>query len=179
MNTITQIENALKAINQASFQSLINHLLHLEGNKFIGSPGTVVGKEKTSKGTPDSFFIDDSNNYIFVECTTKERIGASKSFFEKLLKDIEHCFNEIETTISKDKIDKVYLACTEKISVDEYDLLHQKVKSYNSDTKLDVLTIQNLPMRIFDLPKLAEEYLNIQIVKGDIYTLVLTNSYIV
>lgn len=31
MNTITQIENALIAINQASFQTLVNHLLHLEG----------------------------------------------------------------------------------------------------------------------------------------------------
>ena len=41
MNTITQIENALVAINQASFQTLINHLLHFEGNKFIGSPGDL------------------------------------------------------------------------------------------------------------------------------------------
>ena len=80
MNTITQIENALVAINQASFQTLINHLLHFEGNKFIGSPGAVVGKEKTSKGSPDSFFVN-GDNYIFVECTTKERIGESKSFF--------------------------------------------------------------------------------------------------
>lgn len=170
MNTITQIENALQAINQASFQTLINHLLHLEGNKFIGSPGAVVGKEKTSKGTPDSFFVN-GDNYIFVECTTKERIGESKSFFEKLSKDIDHCFNEIETTINKEKIETVYLACNEKISVEEYNLLNQKVKSYNSETKLDILTIQNLPMRIFDIPKLAEEYLNIQMVKGDIYTL--------
>ncbi len=107
MNTITQIENALQAINQASFQTLINHLLHLEGNKFIGSPGAVVGKEKTSKGTPDSFFVN-GDNYIFVECTTKERIGESKSFFEKLSKDIDHCFNEIETTINKEKIETVY-----------------------------------------------------------------------
>ena len=40
MNTITQIESALQAINQASFQTLVNHLLHLEGNKFIGSPSS-------------------------------------------------------------------------------------------------------------------------------------------
>lgn len=170
MNTITQIENALQAINQASFQTLINHLLHLEGNKFVGSPGAVVGKEKTSKGTPDSFFVN-GDNYIFVECTTKERIGESKSFFDKLSKDIDHCFNENETSISKGKIEKVFLACIEKVSTDEYDSLNEKVKSFNSNATLDILTIQNLPMRIFDIPKLAEEYLSIQIVKGDIYTL--------
>jgi len=170
MNTITQIENALLAINQASFQTLINHLLHLEGNKFIGSPGAVVGKEKTSKGTPDSFFVN-GDNYIFVECTTKERIGKSKSFFDKLSKDIDHCYNESETKISKEKIEKVFLACTEKISTEEYNSLNVKVKSYNPDAVIEVLTIQNLPMRIFDIPKLTEEYLNIQMIKGDIYTL--------
>lgn len=170
MNTITQIENALKAINQASFQTLINHLLYLQGKKFVGAPGAVAGKEKTSKGTPDSFFVDD-DKYTFVECTTKERIGESKSFFEKLSKDVDHCFKEGITKIRKKKIEKVILACNEKISAKEYNLLNTKVKSYNSDAKLDVLNIQNLPLLIYDIPKLAEEYLNIQIVKGDIYTL--------
>lgn len=170
MNTITQIENALKAINQASFQTLVNHLLYLQGNKFIGAPGAVVGKEKTSKGTPDSFFVNEEK-YIFVECTTQERLGESKSFFEKLSKDIDHCFKEDITTIEKEKIEKVILACNEKISAEEHKLLNTKVKSYNPDTKFEVLNIQNLPLLIFDIPKLAEEYLSIQIVKGDIYTL--------
>ncbi|WP_353167075.1 hypothetical protein [Empedobacter brevis] len=170
MNTITQIENALKAINQASFQTLVNHLLYLQGNKFIGAPGAVVGKEKTSKGTPDSFFVNEEK-YIFVECTTQERLGESKSFFDKLSKDIDHCFKEDVTTIEKEKIEKVILACNEKISAEEHKLLNTKVKSYNPDTKFEVLNIQNLPLLIFDIPKLAEEYLSIQIVKGDIYTL--------
>lgn len=170
MNTITQIENALKAINQASFQTLVNHLLYLQGNKFIGAPGAVVGKEKTSKGTPDSFFVNEEK-YIFVECTTQERLGESKSFFEKLSKDVDHCFKEDITTIEKEKIEKVILACNEKISAEEHKLLNDKVKSYNPDTKFEVLNIQNLPLLIFDIPKLAEEYLSIQIVKGDIYTL--------
>ncbi|KGO93186.1 nSTAND3 domain-containing NTPase [Flavobacterium subsaxonicum] len=170
MNTITQIENALKGINQASFQILVNHLLHLQGNKFIGAPGAVVGKEKTSKGTPDSFFVNE-DRYVFVECTTQERLGESKSFFEKLAKDIDHCYKEEVTTIKKEQIEKVILACNEKISVEEYDRLNTKVKSYNSDTKFEILTIQNLPLLIFDIPKLADEYLNIPIIKGDIYTL--------
>lgn len=170
VNTITQIENALEAINQASFQNLINHLLYLQGNKFIGAPGAVVGKEKTSKGTPDSFFVN-KDKYIFVECTTHERLGKSKAFFEKLSKDIDHCFKEEVTTICKEKIEKVILACNEKINPEEYDLLNTKVKHYNPNAKLEVLNIQNLPLYIFEIPKLAEEHLNIQIVKGDIFTL--------
>lgn len=170
MNTITQIENALKAINQATFQTLINHLLHLQGNKFISAPGAVVGKEKTSKGTPDSFFVNE-DKYIFVECTTQEKLGESKTFFEKLSKDVEHCFKEAVTTIEKNKIEKVILACNDKVSVEEYNQLNKKIKSLNPDTKFEIFNIQNLPMLIFDIPKLADEYLNIQMVKGDIYTL--------
>lgn len=170
MNTITQIENALKAINQATFQTLINHLLHLQSNKFISAPGAVVGKEKTSKGTPDSFFVYE-DKYIFVECTTQEKLGESKTFFEKLSKDVDHCFKEEVTTIEKDKIEKVILACNEKVTVEEYNKLKDKVESLNPETKFEIFNIQNLTMLIFDIPKLAEEYLNIQMVKGDIYTL--------
>ena len=170
MNTITQIENALKAINQASFQTLINHLLYLQGNKFIGAPGAVVGKEKTKRGTPDSFFANE-DKYTFVECTTQEKLGESKSFFEKLSKDVDHCFKEDVTTIEKEKIEKIILACNDKVSTKEYNQLNTIVKSYNPEAKFEILNIQNLPLLIFDIPKLAEEYLNIQIIKGDIYTL--------
>jgi hypothetical protein len=170
MNTISQIENALKVINQATFQTLINHILHLQKNKFISAPGAVVGKEKTSKGTPDSFFVKEGK-YIFVECTTQEKLGKSKTFFEKLSKDIEHCFKEEVTTIEKDKIEKVILACNEKVTVKEYNQLKEKVRSLNPETKFEILNIQNLPMIIFEMPNLADEYLNVKMLKGDIYTL--------
>jgi len=170
MNTTTQIENALKAINQASFQTLINHLLYLQGNKYVGAPGAAIGKEKTSKGTPDSYFVNE-DKYIFVECTTQEKVGKSKSFFDKLSKDIDHCFKEDETTISKEKIEKVILACNEKVGVEDFNLLKEKVKSYNLDTEFELITIQSLSYDLFEFPKLTSEYLDIQIVKGDIYSL--------
>lgn len=170
MNTISQIENALKSIDQATFQRLINHLLYLQGNTFISAPGAVIGKEKTSKGTPDSFFCNNGN-YLFVECTTKERVGKSRSFFDKLSKDIDHCFNEEITTIKKENIQKVVLACNEKIDVDEHKLLVEKVREYNVETEFEILNIQNLPLQLYEIPKLPSEYLNIEIVKGEIYNL--------
>lgn len=170
MNTLTQIENALKAIDQAKFQTLVNHLLYLQGNKFIGAPGAVVGKEKTSKGTPDAFFVD-GDKYLFVECTTQEKLGKSKTFFKKLSKDIDHCFDEGKTAIPKQKVAKVVLACNEKINAEEYSLLDAKVKFHNAEAILDVLTIQRLSMELSDLPKLADEYLGISVLKGDIYPL--------
>ena len=170
MNFIKQIEASLKAINQARFQDLINHLLHLKGNKFVGAPGSVVAKEKTSKGAPDSFFLKE-DKYIFVECTTQEKLGHSKNFIEKLLKDIDHCFDVAKTGIAKNNIEQIILACTDKITTDEFKQLKEKVSAYNADTKLKILDIQNLPLNIYDFPGLSEQYLGIQIVKGEIYNL--------
>jgi len=170
MNFIKQIESALTAINQARFQDLINHLLHLQGNRFIGAPGSVTAKEKTSKGAPDSFF-EEHDKYIFVECTTKDKLDGARTFIEKLEKDVEHCFDENKTKISKERIQKIILACTSKITAGEYDKIKQKVKHFNLDTNLEILDIQNLPFLIYDFPGLSEQYLGVQIIKGEIYSL--------
>lgn len=170
MNFIKQIEAALLSINQARFQDLVNHLLHVQGYKFIGAPGSVVAKEKTSKGAPDSFFLN-GDKYVFVECTTKERLGNSKSFFNKLEEDIIHCFEEKRTGINVEQIDKVFLACTEKVTAEEHKLLKIKVRESNSEATLEVFNIQNLPLLIYDFPGLAEQYLGVTIVKGEIYNL--------
>lgn len=60
----TIIEKYLSSVDQAAFQKLMNHLFHLEGYKFLSSPSSVVGKNKTSKGSPDSFFEDGGQVYI-------------------------------------------------------------------------------------------------------------------
>ena len=167
MNFIKQIESALTAINQARFQDLINHLLHIQGNTFIGAPGSVLAKEKTSKGAPDSFFIK-GDKYVFVECTTKDKLDGVKTFINKLEKDIEHCFDEEKTSIKNEDIEKVILACTSKIDTDEHSRLKRKVKHYNVNTEFEVLDIQNLPLYIYDFPGLSEQYLGVEIIKGEI-----------
>ncbi|WP_348822792.1 hypothetical protein [Flavobacterium aestuarii] len=170
MNFIKQIEVALSAINDARFQDLINHLLHIQGNTFIGAPGSVVAKEKTSKGAPDSFFVKGSK-YVFVECTTKDKLDGSKTFIDKLKKDIDHCFDKDKTSIKKEDVEKVILAFTSKIDTDEFSELKKRVKSHNPDTELEVFDIQNLPLHIYDFPGLSEQYLGVEIIKGEIYNL--------
>ncbi|HMK17608.1 MAG TPA: ATP-binding protein [Chitinophagaceae bacterium] len=170
MNFIKQIEASLKAINQARFQDLINHLLHIQGHTFIGAPGSVVAKEKTRKGTPDSFF-QNGEKHVFVECTTQEKLGKSKSFIEKLLKDITHCFDEEETSIDKKDIERIILACTEEVNPSELEQLKARVRKFNTETKLEVYNIQNLPLLIYDFPGLSEQYLGVHIIKGEIYNL--------
>lgn len=170
MNLLKQIEASLKGINQARFQDLVNHLLHVKGYTFIGAPGSVVAKEKTSKGVPDSFFIL-GDKYVFVECTTQEKLGGAKSFIEKLLKDVEHCFNVQATKIAKEEIEQIILACNEEITPSDLKQLKEKIGEYSSNANLEVYDIQNLPMHIYGFPGLSEQYLGVTIVKGEIYNL--------
>jgi ABC-type cobalamin/Fe3+-siderophores transport system ATPase subunit len=170
MNLIKQLESGLTGINQARFQDLINHLLHVQGKTFISAPGSVVAKEKTSKGAPDSFF-QDNGKYCFVECTTLERVGESKTFFNKLLKDVDHCFDESKTGIQAAEITEVVLAFTSTISAEEHKALSDRVHSFNASAELTVFDIQNLPFQIYGFPGLSEQYVGVTIVKGEIYNL--------
>jgi len=169
--TTTIIEKYLSSIDQATFQKMINHLLHLEGYKFIGSPGSVIGKNKTSKGSPDSFF-ESGSDYIFCELTTQERLCKGESFFMKLKKDIDHCFDVKTTEIDKQKISKVILAFTEEIKPREHNELKNKVKSHNPNAELVIYSIQEIPFRLVYYPGLADKYIpGVKTTKATLYTL--------
>jgi hypothetical protein len=167
----TIIENFLTKIDQATFQKMMNHLLYLEGYKFIGSPGSVVGKNKTSKGSPDSFF-EDGENFIFCELTTQERLSSGLTFFKKLEKDLNHCFDEKTTGINKSKIVKIILAFTEEIKPSEVDELKKKLREYNPSTELALYSVQNIPFKIQYYPGFAEKYIpGVKTTKGTLHTL--------
>ena len=84
MAIISRIENALLQIDGALFQELCNrYLYYIYNPNSINPVGSVIGKEKTRKGTPDTFFVNPEGKFTFIEYTTKERLGNSKSLFEK------------------------------------------------------------------------------------------------
>ncbi|WP_312511523.1 ATP-binding protein [Chryseobacterium culicis] len=170
MNLIPKIEQALKSINDAKFPILVTHLLQLEGYNFISAPGTVIAKEKNKKGSPDSFF-EYKSGYLFVEYTTKERVGNSRSFMDKLLSDIDHCFNETVTKIPKNKVHKIILACNEIIKPEEDFLLKEKVASHNKLTEFEVYSIQKISFKLASHPYLLSTYLDIHTTIGAIYPL--------
>lgn len=167
----TIIEKYLSGIDQATFQKMMNHLLHLEGYKFIGSPGSVIGKNKTSKGSPDSFF-EDGENYIFCEFTTQEKVSTGETFLQKLKSDIDHCFDVNKTKIDKCKISKVILAFTDELKPNEHNELKNKVKEQNPNADLVIYSIQQIPFRLVYYPGLADKYIpGVKTTKGALYTL--------
>lgn len=167
----TIIEKYLFSVDQATFQKLMNHLLHLEGYKFLGSPGSVVGKNKTSKGSPDSFF-EDGDKYAFCEMTTHEKLTTGDTFFKKLKKDIEHCFNVSVTGIPKTDLGKVILCFTEKLKPKEYKDLKDIVTKHNPNATFVIYSIQEIPFRLVYYPGLADKYISgVKTTKGTFYTM--------
>ena len=119
MIKVVEIENALQRINGDIFQEFCNHFLYLKLNPNSITPnGSVIGKEKSRKGIPDSYFISADNELIFAEYTTREKLEKGGSFYKKLRSDIENCFDISKTGLKKAEIDKVILCF---------------IKSYTSD----------------------------------------------
>ncbi|MDR0912661.1 MAG: hypothetical protein LBM96_08715 [Methanobrevibacter sp.] len=158
------IEQQLKSMDGATFQTLMNSFLSYIGYNYISSPGSVVGKNKTSQGTPDSFFYDnDKEKYIFAEFTTQDKLDNKTKFIEKLNNDIEHCFNTKETRINGNKIQinnndisEIILAFTSKIKPEEDKLLKSKVKEFNKDAKLTIYSIQKLAEELRYCPAISD-----------------------
>jgi len=72
MSRFQAIENRLSSINGAVFQELCDSYLQLKNRNYLAfsRTGSQVGKQKTTKGTPDSFFLLSNGNYLYVEITT-------------------------------------------------------------------------------------------------------------
>ena len=161
MSKIQLIEQSLIGINDAKFQSFCNDYFFWKGYDFVTSSGSVIGKEKARKGTPDTYIPINSNEYIFVEYTTKDRLGEAKSFFEKLSGDIDHCFDESKSKIKNSQIKKVVLCFTQKLKVDEHNELRQKCAAYGAE--FEAHGIDQLTKAVLLYPALGKDFLDIPI----------------
>ncbi len=163
-----QIENALDRINGDIFQEFCNHFLYLKLNPNTITPiGSVIGKEKSRKGIPDSYFTSPDNELIFAEYTTRERLEKGQSFYNKLKSDIENCFDTSKTGLKKEEIGKVILCFTERIKPVEKKNLEELCKKYNPKCILDLKGIRDLAFAVLDYPILGA-YLGIKVGTGQI-----------
>lgn len=172
MVKISKIGDALNRINDATFQELCNKFLKYKYDfKTIIQTGSVIGKEKTRKGTPDTIFIDSFDNYIFVEYTTEKRKGNSKSFINKIKSDINKCFDTKKTQIDNHKISKVIICHTEKLTLSEIEELTSLCQSYNPVCIFEQYGIDDLSLQLEMYPSLLSTYLDIKIGSGQIMQL--------
>lgn len=136
------------------FQNMCNQILDEMGYK-IHPLGSHDESDKTTPGTPDTFFLQD-DYYTLVEYTTQE-----DSVYKKIKCDVEKCINKIqECKIEKGKIIEFYTSSNLKI--EEFKELNDLCSSNNIILEIyNVDMIANILRK--EYPLIAKEYLDIAV----------------
>lgn len=136
------------------FQNMCNQLLDEMGYK-IHPLGSHDESDKTTPGTPDTFFMKE-DYYTLVEYTTQE-----KGIFKKIKDDVEKCIKKIkECRIKKGQIIEFYNSSNLKI--EEFKKLNDLCSSKNIILEIyNIDRIANLLRK--EYPLIAKEYLDITV----------------
>lgn len=162
MSKLHQIETALKEIDPAGFQTLCDDYLHRLGRGQINRIGSAVGRKKTAKGTPDTYFTRPNGKFIFAEYTTE-----TKNLFDKLGKDIAKCLDEDKIGIPISLIEEIILCHNGKISIEERVSLANICGSQG--VTLSVFGLDHLALDLNSKHRyLAKEHLGIELDTGQI-----------
>lgn len=166
MSRIQSIENALSSINETIFQELCDSFLILRNKNYsaFSRTGSQLGKQKTIKGTPDTFLLLPNGKYIFVEYSTNITAGVSK-----LEDDIRKCIDSSKTGVPISHIAEIILCINFKLKVDEIDRL--KKLSSKARIHLTIFTLDDLVLQInLQHRDLAHLYLQLPLDTGQIVT---------
>lgn len=102
MATIEMIKQKITQLEAGAFQNLCNSYLYRIGYKDIVSLGAEAGTQKTTKGTPDSYFCTSDAKYVFVEYSTQKT-----NLFRKINDDLVKCMDSSKTGIPLNKISEI------------------------------------------------------------------------
>lgn len=167
MSRLQSIENALASINETVFQELCDSFLILRNDNYrtFSRVGSQSGKQKTTKGTPDTFYLLPNGQYVFVEYSTNITKGVSK-----LQEDIEKCLDTTKTKIPINQIAEIILCINFNLSTEEI----QSLKNLLDKTRL-TLTIYTLDCLSLELHSqhrdLVHKYLGLPLDTGQIVSI--------
>ncbi len=168
MSRLQTIENELKSINGAVFQELCDHYLTLRNKAYqaISRSGSQTGKQKTTKGTPDTFFLLENGKFLFSEMTT------DSSTKEKLENDIKACFDTTKTKISNDQIEEIILCFNWNLDQDRISELTELAQNFNPRIRIRFVTLNELSLELhLNHRDLAYQYLGIPLDTGQIVSI--------
>jgi hypothetical protein len=162
MSKRNQIQNALLTINPATFQLLGDAYFSKQNLGDIVAVGSVVGKDRTKQGTPDTLFITPEGRFIFVEYSVQSDGG-----YAKILGDLDKCLDEEKTGIALEKIDRIILCCTFQLSPQQINMIQEKGASRSCVVR--VVGIDTLSWNLLQkYPDIAKEYLAVEVDTGQI-----------
>jgi len=167
MSRLQAIENSLSSINQAAFQELCDSFLALRNSNYsaFSRTGSQTGKQKTVKGTPDTFLLLPSGKYIFVEYSTNITAGL-----KKLEGDIKKCIDKNKTGVPLNQIAEIILCVNFNLTAAEIQTLRDLLA--NTRIGLTVYTLDSLAIELhLHHRDLTHEYLGLPLDTGQIVSI--------
>jgi len=168
MSRLQTIENRLKEINGTVFQELCDSYLTIRDKNYlaISRTGSQTGKQKTTKGTPDTFFQLPNGNFLYSEITT------DTSTKNKLANDISACFDPDKTKIPIEKIEEIVLCLNWNIDQEKITELNKLAQSFKADIRIRYLMLQELAIELhINHRDLAHHYLGLPLDTGQIVSI--------
>lgn len=167
MTRLQSIEAALIAINETVFQELCDAYLTLRNKNYLAfaRSGSQAGKQKTTKGTPDTFFVLPNGRYLFVEYSTNITAGV-----EKLADDIKKCIDPKKTGVPIKEIEEIIICINFKLKSDEIASLRAILN--RTSIILTICTLDELAIELhLHHRDLVHQYLGLPLDTGQIISL--------
>lgn len=164
MATITSVKERINQLNPASFQILCDELLSKEGYPNIVSLGTQDGAEKTTRGTPDTFFCLNNGKYVFTEYTT-QKTGLPA----KIRADIDKCLDENYTKVPLQEIAEI-VYCHTSSNISPADDRTLRLLCEENGIKLTLIGIDSLAEKLMKYPSIIKRNLMLSIDSEQIQT---------
>lgn len=161
------IEQQLLGIDSASFQNLCDIYLALREQEFasINRTGSQFGKQKTVKGTPDTFFRLSDGSLRYVEYTTK-----ADGLVNKIKEDIDKCLDPIKTGVPVNEVYKIIICFNSRLEVAEETAITQHAVSKN--IRIELIGLDWLALEIYSKYLiLAKDILSIPLDTGQLLPL--------
>lgn len=158
MAIIDEIKQAILRLDAGSFQIMCDHYLSEIGCPNIVSLGTNSGTQKTTPGTPDTYFLNDNKEYVFVEYTTQQ-----DSLVAKIRDDINKCLDVEKTEIPHELIAEIKYFHTSSNIAPKYDKeFHDMCNACG--VKLSIFGIDALANELYNKHRIiAKEHLGVSI----------------
>lgn len=167
MTKLQTIENALITINETLFQELCDSFLLRKNSNYaaFSRTGSQSGKQKTIKGTPDTFLLLPNGKYIFVEYSTNITSGL-----KKLREDLEKCLNFTKTSIATTHIEEIIICINFNLKTSDIQSLNSVIE--NTNISLTVYTLDAIALELhLHHRDLAHQYLDIALDTGQVVTI--------
>lgn len=158
MGKIESIKQKILQLDPGTFQNLCDAYLSIIGYPNIVSLGAEAGTRKTTRGTPDTYFIALDGKYVFVEYTTQQT-----SLYTKIKSDIEKCLDTSKTGVPYEKISEI-IYCHTSSNITPSQDIEIKTLCENVGIKLTIIGIDKLAEEIYLFHhNLSRDFLEISI----------------